>query len=232
MAGMYDRTTVLSIGAKRRLVGALLLPFALVLASCSGGDRYESQSSSTTAISSSSASTPSTEPPPAGGSTELPTTGGSTQPPSTDGSTGSPGAGEGPTAAPVLPTVEGSLDDEIALTTGMAIKVAAIKVIEVTAETPGDMAGSAVQVDIDVMNQSSETQSVDSAVVSMGAEDGQFAIPANAGGAEHLSGQVDPEQTASGRYIFLLDDPVGRAITVSVNYGAGEPVAEFTGKVS
>ena len=113
----------------------------------------------------------------------------------------------------------------------MVIEIIAVDAIEVTAETPGEVDGTAVRVTVQAHNESSEPQSVDSAVVTVLASD-DYGIGTTAGDPSPLSGVVAPGDTASGVYVFMLDPAADREVTVSVNYAAGEPVAVFTGKTS
>ncbi len=136
----------------------------------------------------------------------------------------------GPTEQPELPIVEGEIDEEIELSTGFVVALGSITTTTVEAETPGDVAGSAVAVVVSVTNTSSETQSVDSAVVTLETPEGDLGIPTIAGGAAPLGGDIAPRESAEGRYLFMLDPADGRDITISVNYAAGEPVAQFTGR--
>lgn len=138
-------------------------------------------------------------------------------------------ATEGPTVAPVLPVVEGAIDEEIELTTDFVISLSSLKATVVEAETPGDVAGDAVEVIVQVTNNSSESQSVNSAVVSLETMDGDLGIPTIAGGAEPLDGGIEPKESVEGRYIFMLDPVHDREVIIRVNYAAGEPIAEFTG---
>jgi len=138
----------------------------------------------------------------------------------------------GPTEAAPLPTQAGPIDQPIELGTGVRVSIVSVVSTTVKAETPGEVAGPAVVVTVDVRNDSTETQSVDSAVVTLVAADGGFGIPTTAGAGEPLSGSVEPKATVRGTYVFMLDPAAGRDVVVSINYAAGEPVAEFTGKVS
>ena len=98
-------------------------------------------------------------------------------------------------------------------------------------ETPGEVDGAAVRVTVQARNDSSEPQAVDSAVVTVVAAD-DYGIGTTAGDPSPLSGVVEPGDTVSGVYVFMLDPAADREVTVSVNYAAGEPVAVFTGKTS
>ena len=138
---------------------------------------------------------------------------------------------DGPVEAAPLPTTAAALTEPAALATGMVIEIIAVDAIEVTAETPGEVDGTAVRVTVQAHNESSEPQSVDSAVVTVLASD-DYGIGTTAGDPSPLSGVVAPGDTASGVYVFMLDPAADREVTVSVNYAAGEPVAVFTGKTS
>lgn len=149
---------------------------------------------------------------------------------SSPSTTPAPAGSVGPTEQPELPLEEGALDEQIELSTGFVIELDSVTTTAVEAETPGDVSGPAVEVVVTVTNTSSETQSVDSAVVTLETPDGDIGIPTLAGGAVHLAGEVAPRASAEGRYLFMLDPADGRDITISVNYAAGEPVARFTGR--
>ena len=138
---------------------------------------------------------------------------------------------EGPTAAPEVPKESSDLDSEVALSTGMTVSIASMTTMAVTAETPGEVDGSAVVVTVALHNTSDSPQSIDSAVVMLEAADGQVGIATTAGPNQPFAGTIDPGDTATGVYVFMLDDPQGRDVTVSVNYSAGEPIALFAGPI-
>lgn len=143
-----------------------------------------------------------------------------------------PDAGDGPQTGATLPTEEAALGESIAFDTGITVEIDSVEAIEVEAETPGEESGPAVVVTVTATNGSAEPQEVDSAVVTLTAADDELGIGTTAGSPSPLSGTVEPGQSATGRYVFMLDPAADRAVTVSVNYAAGEPVAVFTGKVS
>ncbi|MFC6325232.1 hypothetical protein ACFP59_04845 [Microbacterium koreense] len=101
-----------------------------------------------------------------------------------------------------------------------------------TASTPGEVSGPAVEVEIRVTNNSAEDQDVNSAVVTLAAEDGEYGIPTLAGGPTALEGSLAPGETAVGTYMFMLNPAGDREVVVLVNYSAGEPIARFTGSTS
>lgn len=136
---------------------------------------------------------------------------------------------EGPTAAPALPEVNGELEEAIALPTEVTVSLTSITSTRLTAETPGEVTGPAVIVEVQVTNDSEAPQTISSATVSLAAEDGEMGIPTSADPNDPLHGEVAPGATAEGVYVFMLDPADGRSVTVSVNYSAGDPVAVFTG---
>ena len=139
---------------------------------------------------------------------------------------------EGPTEAPALTEETGALDAEIALSTDMVVTVDDISTTEITPETPGEYAGSAVVVTVKVANDSKRAQSIDSAVVSLVTDDGDVGVATTAGPNEPLRGELAAGDEATGTYVFMLDPTKGRAVKISVNYAAGEPVATFAGELS
>ncbi len=151
-------------------------------------------------------------------------------PPGTDGST----QGEdGPQTAAPLPTEEAALGDVVAFDTGISVSIDSVKTVEVEAQTPGEVSGTAIVVTVTAENGTDEAQSLESAVVIVTAtDDGEPGIGTTAGDPEPFSGSIEPGKSATGRYVFMLEDAADREISVSVNYAAGEPVAVFTGKVA
>lgn len=136
---------------------------------------------------------------------------------------------EGPTAAPELPEVNGSLDEDIALPTDVVVSLSSIETTSIKASTPGEYSGSAVVVSVTITNDTKAPLPVSSAVVSLIADDGEMGIPTWAAPHEPLQGEVPAGSAAVGTYVFMLDPADGRSVTVSVNYSAGEPVAVFAG---
>lgn len=196
------------------VVGAAVL--ALTLSACTAPDVPESSAPQVPTISS---------PPPS-----------STEPPAaTPSTTWTPPAdptAQGPTAAPELPEVESALDEPAELSNGVVVSVDSVSTMTVTPETPGEYAGSAVVVRVSVHNQADAVQNVDSAVVSLNAEDGEVGIATTAGPNQPLRGDVPVGGTVTGSYVFMLEPAEQRDVIVSVNYAAGEPIVKFTGSTT
>lgn len=148
------------------------------------------------------------------------------------GATDAPGDGDGPQEAAPLPTEEAALGETVAFDTGISVKIDEVESMTVEAETPGEVSGSAVVVTVTAANDTAEALSLESAVVTLSAIDGEPGIGTTAGAPEPLKGSLAPGEDASGRYVFMLGSAEGRDVSVSVNYAAGQPVAIFTGKAS
>jgi len=147
------------------------------------------------------------------------------------GATGEPDAGDGPQTAAPLPTQEAVLGDTVAFDTGISVTIDSVKAVTVDAETPGEVSGSAVVVEVTAKNGTDEAQTLESAVVMLSSQDGEVGVGTTAGDPKPFTGSLEPGKSATGRYVFMLGSAAGRPVTVSVNYAAGEPVAIFTGKV-
>jgi hypothetical protein len=137
-----------------------------------------------------------------------------------------------PAAPAPLPTQTAALGETISFETGVAITIDEVSATTVTASTPGEVSGPAVVVRVTAQNDSTTAHSVDSAVVSLVADDGALGIPTTAGPVSPLAGDVSAGASREGTYVFMLDPATGRAFTVTVNYAAGEPVAVFQGSIS
>lgn len=137
---------------------------------------------------------------------------------------------DAPTKAPDAEVETGSLDDPIDLSTGLVVELESVSSTTVEAATPGEVSGSAVVVRVIARNDSRKAADLDSAVVTLTAADGEYGVGTTAGPNKPLAGELEPGSSATGSYVFMLDGAANRAVTVSVNYSAGQPVAEFSGK--
>ncbi|MGC5077588.1 hypothetical protein [Agrococcus sp. DT81.2] len=139
---------------------------------------------------------------------------------------------DGPLEAAALPSEAAELGEPVAFDTGIRVEIVSLEPTEVAAETPGEVSGPALVVSVTASNDSAAPQSVDSAVVTVETADGEVGVGTTAGHPSPFAGVIQPGESVSGRYVFMLDPAAGREVTVSVNYAAGEPVAVFTGTYS
>ncbi|MBE7162418.1 MAG: hypothetical protein INR72_14340 [Williamsia herbipolensis] len=131
-----------------------------------------------------------------------------------------------------MPTVPAGSDGVAHVDSGVTVRLAGLVATTVKAETPGEVSGPAVVVRVEIANHGSAPASVDSPVVAVTASDGTWGIGTSAGGGQPLSGSLAPGATVTGSYVFMLADPRGRAVTVTVSHAAGTPVARFEGTIS
>ena len=129
-------------------------------------------------------------------------------------------------------TQEATIGDDATVDGGLSIRLAAVDPTTVEARTPGEVSGSAVSVTVEVTNNGKATADVTSAYVSLSATDGTFGIPTTAGNPHPLAGGLAPGATASGTYVFMIDAPAEREVTVVVTHAAGSPAVAFTGRIS
>lgn len=141
-------------------------------------------------------------------------------------------APQGPRAPAPVVTRSASAGQPVTFDSAATVSLDALSAISVSATTPGEITGPAVQVTVKVSNGSQQALDVSSAVVSVTAEDGTLGIPTTAGDPAPLEGVIAPGQSVTGSYVFMLDPAAGRGVLVTVNYAAAEPVAVFTGKVT
>ena len=150
------------------------------------------------------------------------------------GATAPAGAGIGevvPSPSPA-PTVAVAAGQAARVDAGVTVRITGLHSTTVSAETPGEISGPAVVVGVDVVNSGTAAASVDSAVVDLIAADGSWGVGTTAGGGRPFHGTVPPGATRSASYVFMLADPRGRAVSVTVSHAAGSPVARFEGTVS
>ena len=131
-----------------------------------------------------------------------------------------------------LPTQSAQIDEVVELSTGIDVSITGARSIDVEAQTPGEVSGSAVAVTVLITNQTQSPASVDSAVVSLVADDGELGIPTTAGPVEPLLGELAAGSSIEATYVFMLNDARERAVGITVNHAAGEPVAAFHGRTS
>lgn len=141
-------------------------------------------------------------------------------------------AAEGPVAAAPVPTQTTTIEQPIEFETGIVVSLTSVTSTTVTAGTPGEISGPAVVVKLSVTNNSTAPIDLSSAVVNLSAADGEYGVGTTAGGPQPLDGTLAPGGDSSGSYVFMLDPAQDRDVIISVNYGAGEPLAVFTGKSS
>jgi hypothetical protein len=184
--------------------------------------------------------------PTAASSSGIPT-GTSSGPPrgTSSGTATSTGTGEPPPQAPVTPEPTGpprnvdepppslpavALDDEAAVGNGITAEVVSLDAIAGTGTGPGNIAGPALRVTVQISNGTTAPVSLDGVVVDLthGA-DLAPASPLDDPSAAPFTGTVEPQGHREGVYVFTVPEDQRDAVTVSVGYQAGAPFLLFTG---
>jgi hypothetical protein len=137
------------------------------------------------------------------------------------------------TVAPVDPgpTEDAELGDTAELEGGVDVTVSKVQVLDVEANTPGEIAGPAVALTIDVKNSSDEAIDLSTAMVSVTGSKGSYGQATTSEPFAPFMSSVEPGAEASGVYVFRLPAEERDSLEVSVEYIAGAPIALFVGKV-
>lgn len=127
------------------------------------------------------------------------------------------------------PTVEAE-DEEAEIDGDVTVRLREASVRDVEAIGPGETAGAAVVVDLEIVNGGDAPVAVDSAVVVLTDADGNVATPGTAEPYVPFAGSVEPGGSASATYIFriaagLEDEPFELLVT----YAAGAPSVLISG---
>lgn len=138
------------------------------------------------------------------------------------------------TVAPAEPgaTTEAGIDEPADLPDGIRISVASAREIEVTAETPGEVAGPAVAVTLTVDNPTQKARDLSTAMVSLTGSGGTLGQPTTSDPYAPFAGVVPPGGSATGTYVFLLPIEERDALSITVEYLAGAPIALFAGDIT
>jgi hypothetical protein len=140
---------------------------------------------------------------------------------------GTPVAETRPPTAAVrsLPPVKMGTPAEIA--GGVSVSIGKAAAFTATAHGPGEIAGSAVSVEVRVTNSASAPFDLNTLAVNA-AYDGTPALPNDSDPAKPLSGTLRPGGSATGIYAFSLPREKISRLKVDVSSGQAENVAVFT----
>lgn len=112
------------------------------------------------------------------------------------------------------------------------VEINKVSTVEAEARGPGEIGGSAIQVDIHLSNGSKKT--IDLGQVTVGAEDGQVTplSPLSAEPADPFFGELAAGEAADAIYIFSFPTDSSLPVTITVNPAPEAPVAVFVGDPS
>ncbi|WP_072313819.1 hypothetical protein [Agrococcus sp. Marseille-P2731] len=164
------------------------------------------------------------EPAPAGSASAAPTA-----PPA---HTGSPNPASdspiAPEAAPVAPTEVA--EQEIAADQLVRVLLALVEQVEGEALAPGEIAGPAIRLTIEVVNDTDAA--IDAGLIAVNTYFGAERAPGNSlmqPGGDPFAGSIAPGQSARGVYLFEAADAALADVLVGVDVVPGQPTFTFRG---
>jgi hypothetical protein len=148
-----------------------------------------------------------------------------------------PAPGGGNATELVTPTSTPATASPVALQAPVNLSAVVVSLVKIQAITvgvsgPGEVAGPALAVTVQVANNSSKAVDLSSAVVTLLDSQGQVGTPTPASPAAPFAGSVEPGKTASGVYVFNIAKTERNPINVYVTYSAGASTAHFVGNAS
>jgi hypothetical protein len=117
--------------------------------------------------------------------------------------------------------------------TEVSARVVSTKRVDGQAAGPGERSGPALELTIELTNDTRSAVSLDYVVVNLYAPDGApGSTLAGDPRSAPFSGSLAPGQSRSGVYVIRLPDPEAKTARVSVSYGAEAPTVVFEGEVA
>jgi hypothetical protein len=137
-----------------------------------------------------------------------------------------------PTVVPTQSTTTTSapLEDTASLDNGVEIRVTDVESVQGDAQGPGEIAGPAVRVSIEVTNTSDEEVAMDLALVNVYyGEDKTPASALSGPGLAPLTGSIPAGKSATGAYVFSVPENQREQLTVEFSYSTDAPTVIFSG---
>jgi hypothetical protein len=114
----------------------------------------------------------------------------------------------------------------------VTISIVSAKLASVKANTPGEIAGQAIEAVVLIENGTSNTIDLGSTVVSLTEGSGALGQPTTSSPAKPFTESLAPGSSVSAVYVFRVPKTGYNPVQISVSYAGGAPVALFTGAVS
>lgn len=114
---------------------------------------------------------------------------------------------------------------------GVAVRVVTTVAVTGTATLPGEVAGPAVAVTVEITNHSTGAIGLNSVIVDLTKLSGAPASMLRSSPASPLHGTLTAGSIATGTYVFSVSPAERGAARIAVSYAAGLPVAQFTGNL-
>ncbi|MCB1257855.1 MAG: hypothetical protein KDB26_12160 [Microthrixaceae bacterium] len=114
---------------------------------------------------------------------------------------------------------------------GVTVRVASTEPTTATAKLPGEIAGPAVLVKLELSNGSSKVIDLDGVAVTMTNTSGSPVVAHLDPKVVPFSGSAAPRSTATGSYLFRIDPDQRENVTLSIKYSSDTPTAIITGSL-
>lgn len=137
------------------------------------------------------------------------------------------------TVAPLEPgaTETVGIEETATLSDGVQVRVASAESLDVDAETPGEIAGPAVAVTLEIVNGTDAAIDLSTTMVSVLGADGSLGQPTTSTPFAPFLTSLEPGESATAVYVFLLPANERNSLNITVEYLAGAPIALFAGNV-
>lgn len=111
-------------------------------------------------------------------------------------------------------------------------RITQIGPIESTADLPGEVAGPAVALTIEIANDSAGPISLEGVTVRMTDSSGAAATATTGNSAQPFAGMSVEGGKAQGTYVFVVPPDARNPVTVTVGYSPSSPTLVFSGEVA
>lgn len=133
-----------------------------------------------------------------------------------------------PVPSPV-PTEEVPLDETAELEGTTELRVVDVTAVSVEAQTPGEVAGPALAVEVEIKNGSDADLDLSSTMVTLVGAGDVLGQPTTSEPYSPFMGAVLPGDSATATYVFLIPEDSRSRLSITVQYLAEAPVALFIG---
>jgi hypothetical protein len=114
----------------------------------------------------------------------------------------------------------------------VSVRISTIKPITAKAQLPGEVAGPALALTVKIDNQSPQRVDLGSVLVTLADSSGAPGGEMSARPARPLKGRLASQKSASGVYVFTVDEDRRDPIMVLVTLAGETPVLAFKGNAS
>lgn len=113
----------------------------------------------------------------------------------------------------------------------VSARLVGVKAVDAKAQRPGEVAGPAVVVTVEVLNASSDPIGLDAITVTLNDSADNPGSPLSSDPAKPLEGVLMPGQKKSGTYVFTVPERERGKLAIGVSYSTDAPTVQFTGSL-